>query len=41
MVVMGDGLWTGEAAVWLWLLVAIAAGCLVWLMLPRRWRQLS
>ena len=41
MVVMGDGLWTGEAVVWLWLLVAVAGGWLVWLLLPRRWRQLS
>jgi uncharacterized membrane protein YdjX (TVP38/TMEM64 family) len=37
MVAMGDGLWSGEAAIWLWLIVAGGIGWLLWLLAQRRW----
>jgi uncharacterized membrane protein YdjX (TVP38/TMEM64 family) len=36
MVLMGDGLWSGDAAAWLWLLLAALAGWLIWWGLARR-----
>jgi len=39
MVVAGDGLWSGEAALWLWLIVAAGAGWLLWRLLQRRRRR--
>jgi uncharacterized membrane protein YdjX (TVP38/TMEM64 family) len=40
MVLMGDGLWSGESPVWLWLLGAAAVGWLLWwavVVRGRRW----
>jgi uncharacterized membrane protein YdjX (TVP38/TMEM64 family) len=39
MVVMGDGLWSGEGSLWLWLIVAAAAGWLIWWTAATRRRQ--
>jgi uncharacterized membrane protein YdjX (TVP38/TMEM64 family) len=36
MVVAGDRLWSGEAGVWLWLIVAAVASGLLWLLLRGR-----
>jgi uncharacterized membrane protein YdjX (TVP38/TMEM64 family) len=36
MVLMGNGLWSGDTAAWLWLLLTAAAGWLVWWALARR-----
>jgi uncharacterized membrane protein YdjX (TVP38/TMEM64 family) len=41
MVVMGDGLWSGESGLWLWLIAAAVAGWLLWwaLVVRRRGRE--
>jgi uncharacterized membrane protein YdjX (TVP38/TMEM64 family) len=39
MVVAGDGLWSGDAALWLGLIVAAGAGWLLWRLLQRRPRD--
>ena len=36
MVLMGNGLWSGDAAAWVWLLPTAAAGWLIWWALTRR-----
>jgi uncharacterized membrane protein YdjX (TVP38/TMEM64 family) len=36
MVVAGDGLWSGNAALWLWLIAAAGAAWLLWRLLLRR-----
>jgi hypothetical protein len=36
MVLAGDGLWSGESALWLWLAGAALAGWLLWVLLRRR-----
>ena len=36
MVLMGDGLWSGETGAWLWLVLAALCGWLVWWSLTRR-----
>jgi uncharacterized membrane protein YdjX (TVP38/TMEM64 family) len=36
MVLMGDGLWSGDAAAWLWLPLAALGGWLLWWVLTRR-----
>ena len=41
MVLMGDGLWSGETTAWLWLLLAALAGWLVWWALSHRRRSPS
>jgi len=38
MVVAGDGLWSGDAALWLWLIAAAGVGWLLWRLLQRRRR---
>ena len=38
MVVAGDGLWSGDAALWLWLIAAAGAAWLLWRLLQRRRR---
>lgn len=38
MVVAGDGLWSGNAALWLWLIAAAGAAGLLWRLLQRRRR---
>ena len=38
MVVAGDRLWSGDAALWLWLIGAAGAGWLLWRLLQRRRR---
>jgi uncharacterized membrane protein YdjX (TVP38/TMEM64 family) len=38
MVLMGDGLWTGDTAPWLWLIGAAIVGGLIWWLLARRRR---
>lgn len=38
MVLMGDGLWSGESWTWLWLVAAAAFGWLVWWVIRRRVR---
>lgn len=39
MVLMGDGLWSGNTAAWLWLLAAAALGWLLWWLLIVRGRR--
>jgi uncharacterized membrane protein YdjX (TVP38/TMEM64 family) len=39
MVVMGDRLWSGEAGLWLWLLVAAIVGWLLWWAVAARRRR--
>jgi uncharacterized membrane protein YdjX (TVP38/TMEM64 family) len=39
MVLAGDGLWSGQGAVWLWLSGAGLAGWLLWLVVRRRRRR--
>ena len=36
MVLMGDGLWSGETGVWLWLVLAALGGWLIWWAVTRR-----
>jgi uncharacterized membrane protein YdjX (TVP38/TMEM64 family) len=36
MVLMGDGLWSGDGAAWLWLLLAALVGWLLWWAFTRR-----
>jgi uncharacterized membrane protein YdjX (TVP38/TMEM64 family) len=36
MVLMGDGLWSGDSTAWLWLLLAAVAGWLIWWASTRR-----
>ena len=36
MVLIGDGLWSGETAAWLWLVLAALGGWLIWRALTRR-----
>ena len=39
MVVAGDGMWSGDAALWTWLLATVGAGGLLWLVVRRRLRD--
>ena len=39
MVVMGDGIWSGDTDVWLWLLVAAIVGWLLWWVWTRKSRR--
>jgi uncharacterized membrane protein YdjX (TVP38/TMEM64 family) len=36
MVLMGDGLWSGETGTWLWLLLAALCAWLIWWVFTRR-----
>jgi uncharacterized membrane protein YdjX (TVP38/TMEM64 family) len=36
MVLLGDGLWSGDTAPWLWLVLAALAGWLIWWAFTRR-----
>jgi uncharacterized membrane protein YdjX (TVP38/TMEM64 family) len=36
MVLMGDGLWSGETTVWLWILLVALGGWVIWRALARR-----
>lgn len=36
MVMMGDGIWSGEGGVWLWLIAAACGGWLIWWAVRRR-----
>jgi hypothetical protein len=41
MVLMGDGMWSGDTNFWLWLLAAAAAGWLVWRVVREKSRRRS
>jgi uncharacterized membrane protein YdjX (TVP38/TMEM64 family) len=39
MVLMGDGIWSGDSLVWLWLIGAALLGWSVWWLVARRRRS--